>query len=90
MRNGRSYINGADSSNGATNSMVEPFEVVVVCSRAAVAVPSRRCQAWPGFDLAWSTILSIWEVLVTGIVESQQRATHHGCMRDIWRQLLSL
>ena len=56
MRNGRSDMNGADSSNGATNSMVEPFEVVVVCSRAAVALPSRRCQAWPGFRLDGSKI----------------------------------
>ena len=95
MRNGRSDINGADSSNGVTNSMVEPFEVVVVCSRAAVALPSRRCQAWPGFRLdgskIFSTSVDLESVGDRGRCSTfQQRATHHGCMRDIWRQLLSL
>ena len=51
---------------------LEPFEAVVACSRAALAVPSRRCQARAGFCLGlvkdFLPRLSVGKVLVTGVL----------------------
>ena len=51
---------------------LEPFEAVVVCSRAALTVPSRRCQARAGFCLGlvkdFLLRLSVGKVLVTGVL----------------------
>ena len=50
----------------------EPFEAVVVCSRAALAVPSRSCQARPWFCLGlvkdFLPRLSVGKVLVTRVL----------------------
>ena len=49
---------------------LDPHEAVVVCGRAALAGPSRRCQARPGFcpGLVKDVLrrLSVGKVLVTG------------------------